>query len=791
MKLASKRTLQLFLLASAIYINGCDQDSQTPNYDQILIQAQSYLSSGQIQSAILESQNLIQIDPKATDSFILLGNIFSTVGDYKNAAINYQKAINLGLTPSKLRFIQYQRIDTLIRLGRLKDAQTELTALPTLESSDATLLRLKGDIALTQGIYNNATLLYKQALTLQPQQSDSLLGLAVATHALGDLEATTDWLNQALESKSPFIDALIFQGYFFLDQKKADQAETSFSAALAALGKFDVMTSKKYKTIQGLAKSLIDQGRTDDALKLNKTLADSPQGKVQQSIKNALQSYQQGDIAAAEKSFEEVLSVAPHHQLSNLGLGMLKLQEGDIKTAEHLLSQATQDLDGLNEKAFKALTLARLKLGKTEAALDILKKGLIRFPESADLHLLQASALTSSERYDSATSILNTLLKNDPQNPDALNLMAHIYQKKGQLHQARENYIKSIKKRPEFFPTYKGLFASYQQQPREAQKQIQIILSQQNPHVLMTEVALGISHMLNKDFLSARDLARKLQKKEPNNTQIKYLLSSALYATALEDYKKQRLQPAYIQLKEAAEILPTEQNITLLTRLSVELQRPDEAVQVIQDIIDSTPTFSLGSELLGDLAMASNKKTKAIQHLEKAWSISPSFRLAIKLFKLKKTHMSLTGALTHIEQWHNETEFALQNNPNNTTLQKTLESSLFALATAYEQHKQHEKAIHKYAKLIELKPESPLYLNNIAWLKFIENQSDAIHFAKKAYSLAPDTGEIIDTYAWILVQKGETKKGIELLKVAIEKSPNNTMIKQHLEQATQMQSKSI
>ena len=105
--------------------------------------------------------------------------------------------------------------------------------------------------------------------------------------------------------------------------------------------------------------------------------------------------------------------------------------------------------------------------------------------------------------------------------------------------------------------------------------------------VIATEVALAITHILNKDMAAARDLSKKLYEKAPRNLYVQKVLSFSLYASALNDFKRKRFQPAYIQLKEAMDIMPTPQMATLFTRLAVELQRPDEAVQILKKLVDN------------------------------------------------------------------------------------------------------------------------------------------------------------------------------------------------------------
>ena len=796
MKAIVKQILSIGLVSSSLLLAACDRSPKQPDFDQTLFEAQSYLLSGQIQSALIESQNLLRMQPDSMEAKRLLSDTFYTAGDYKSAKKNY-KEILVKMDPNAPEYpgLFSKYIETLTHLGQSKEAIANLDQYSKSYTVTSDINRLYGDAALVSNNFEKATEYFSKSLDQNPQNSESLLGMALANNALGQSEKAVDWLNQAIESKTDFADALIFQGYFYISQKQPDLAEASFSQAIAALGKYDIMTSQRYRAIHGLSKAYVDQGRTEEALRLNKTLADSPQGKIQQSLKSALEAYEQGDSGLAGEYFEEVLSISPDNQLSNLGLGMIKLKQGDIETAEHLLSQASKSLEGLNEETIKALALARLRLSKYEAAEDLLTKGLKKYPDSQDLKVLMASVMTNKGQFDDAEAKLKEVLAKDANEPDAMNLLAYIYQDRGDIKKAQDLYVRSIKVRPDFLPSYQGLISSYPRSPEAAQQQIQQILSQQSKPVIATEVALAITHILNKDMAAARDLSKKLYEKAPRNLYVQKVLSFSLYASALNDFKRKRFQPAYIQLKEAMDIMPTPQMATLFTRLAVELQRPDEAVQILKKLVDKEPNFTVGQELLGDLELSNGHNDKALTYFNQAWEQQPSFRLALKVFKLKQATGTFEESIAHVQTWYKNVLADFKTQSNTPEQQRRtaveLEASLFALTTIYEQNNHPTQAIEYYESLLKLQPNSPVYLNNIAWLKFNQNQSDAADYAAKAYKLAPETGEIIDTYAWILVQTGERDKGIKLLQLAAEKSPDNPVIKKHLEEATAMKSKSI
>src|SRR5690606_33141614 len=108
---------------------------------------------------------------------------------------------------------------------------------------------------------------------------------------------------------------------------------------------------------------------------------------------------------------------------------------------------------------------------------------------------------------------------------------------------------------------------------------------------------------------------------------------------------------------------------------------------------------------------------------------------------------------------------------------------LLSLAMNHQQNAQPEEAIKRYQQLIELSPDNPLVLNNLAWLYYETDNDQASDLARKAYELAPDTAAIADTYGWILFESAQHTASLDVLKKAHELAPESQEIAMHLVEA--------
>ena len=106
--------------------------------------------------------------------------------------------------------------------------------------------------------------------------------------------------------------------------------------------------------------------------------------------------------------------------------------------------------------------------------------------------------------------------------------------------------------------------------------------------------------------------------------------------------------------------------------------------------------------------------------------------------------------------------------------------ALQLLSTAQIVDKEYEAAAVYLERAYSLLPNSPVVLNNLAWIRYELQRPGAVAVARRAYRLAPNAPAIADTLWWILVREGETEEGIKLLYTANEAAPTIGDIAYHL-----------
>jgi putative PEP-CTERM system TPR-repeat lipoprotein len=97
--------------------------------------------------------------------------------------------------------------------------------------------------------------------------------------------------------------------------------------------------------------------------------------------------------------------------------------------------------------------------------------------------------------------------------------------------------------------------------------------------------------------------------------------------------------------------------------------------------------------------------------------------------------------------------------------------------------KDYKAAAKAYRELLALQPESPVVLNNLAWALSQLKDPSALDYAEKAHGLAPNSAAVADTLGWILVERGDTKRGVEILAKAAADAPKAVEIRLHYAKA--------
>jgi len=85
--------------------------------------------------------------------------------------------------------------------------------------------------------------------------------------------------------------------------------------------------------------------------------------------------------------------------------------------------------------------------------------------------------------------------------------------------------------------------------------------------------------------------------------------------------------------------------------------------------------------------------------------------------------------------------------------------------------------------MLEIQPNNAAMLNNLAWAAGQLKDPKAVEYAERANELAPGVPALLDTLGVLLLEKGDTTRGVDVLQKAAAGAPHDPAIRLHLAQA--------
>jgi putative PEP-CTERM system TPR-repeat lipoprotein len=208
------------------------------------------------------------------------------------------------------------------------------------------------------------------------------------------------------------------------------------------------------------------------------------------------------------------------------------------------------------------------------------------------------------------------------------------------------------------------------------------------------------------------------------------------------------------------------QSQVALATLLAETKRNDEAMKLVQRIKKDHPTGNAGQLAEGDIFLITKRYAEAVKAFEAAQAVAPSGPTAVRIYSTNILAGNAAGADAGLEKWVRE-------NPQDFV------SRMF-WADALYQRREYKAAAEQYELVLKQTPNNMLAMNNLAGALYAQKDKRALETAEKAYKGRPDNPLIADTLGWILLDQGNTTRGLELIRQAATRLPQNTEIRYHL-----------
>jgi putative PEP-CTERM system TPR-repeat lipoprotein len=449
----------------------------------------------------------------------------------------------------------------------------------------------------------------------------------------------------------------------------------------------------------------------------------------------------------------------------------------------------------------------------------------------ADIALILAHA--SRREYDKAFAAAATLEKKQPDNPLTHDLKGRVYLLKGDRKSARASFEKALTLKFDYVPAARNLAAMdvADKQPDAARKRFDAVLAKAPGN---EAALLGLAELLAASRAPAKEVTAALQRAvAANPSSVNARLALIAYLGRTKDLKGALAaaqaartaipnDPRILDAVGVAQLAAGEANQAITTfnalvtaqpespapllRLAraqtvakdydgaigslrralalrpgqVGLQgdiaavhlaagHPDQALKEARSLQAARPKEAAVFALEGELHAHQKSYGEAANAYAEALKRQATGPIAIRLLALLQAAGRTADAAKIASSW-------LRDHP------KELSVRLY-LAEADLLKKDFPAASKGYRDVLAIDPNNLLALNNLAWTLGEMKDPGALGFAEKAHALAPQSPAIADTLGWLLVERGDTKRGVEILAKAAAAALNALEIRLHYAKA--------
>jgi putative PEP-CTERM system TPR-repeat lipoprotein len=665
----SAAVVSILLLGAGI--SGCNRSASTAT---LLAEAKQYQQKGDNKAALIQLKNAVSNSPEDGEARLLLAELYNDSGDAVSAEKEVRKALSLGINEQR----------ALPGLAKSLRAQGQFQKLldeikPDSARTSAPLLAARGEALLALNQPDKAKQTFEQALALQPNNGDALLGMARYWLSQQDVEAGNRYAAEAIAKDPNNPEAWMFSGALQRAQGKPEQALAAYDKALALKPAHRSAHIEKANVDIGLGK--FDAAKAELAAAHKVT-----PGGLGLLYTQALLDFTQGKSAAAQESLQKVLRAAPEHLPTILLSGAVELQLGSIQQAQQHL-----------------------------------KKYLEAVPGNLYARKLLAQALLKGAQPADAVAALAPALKTESRDPQLLALAGQSYLQAKDFNKASAYFEQASLLAPDvaMLHTSLGLSKLGQGDSATAVSELErgATLDAKTPDagIALIRAELGLKHL---DKALAAALA--LEKQQPDNLLL-HNLKGGIYmakgdsANARLSFERAvALQPSYFPA------------VANLARLDVRDKQPDAAKKRFEALLAKDKKNGAAMSALAELAASQGKVDEASRWLERANSenpeaVAPAMQLAALYLR---THQQ-QKALTLVRKVQTA-------NPTNPDLLDLLGQTQLA-------NQDQAGALETYSKLVNVLPKSaPAQFRLASAHMLLKNETAAVEDLKKAVALQAD-----------------------------------------------------
>ncbi len=396
-----------------------------------------------------------------------------------------------------------------------------------------------------------------------------------------------------------------------------------------------------------------------------------------------------------------------------------------------------------------ALCTTYLQLNEREKAIDFLQGMTQRFPDKVDPLYTLLDLYTRSAKYDEVIAILDRLEKRLGKSEQLTMEKVNIYMQKGDKKEAMNEMKGLVKEYPQEL-RYQVMLGDIHLQNNEYDKAAAIyrqVLAEESDNAMALYSMANYYKQTNQDVLYNQQLdTLLLNKKVDSNTKLG-IMRQLVVQNESTDRDSTRIVTLFDRIMKQE---PDDPQIPLLyAQYLYNKKMTDKMVPVLNQVLDLDPTNSAARMTLLNQFIATQDYEALIGLCEGGVEAEPEnltyyYLLAIGYAQFDRTDDMLAIALRAVPYINERSD-------------KKLSSDIYSImGDCFHQNQQNAEAYQAYEQALKYNPDNIPVLNNYAYYLSLERKEldRAEEMSYRTVKAEPNNATYLDTYAWILFEKG-------------------------------------
>lgn len=467
------------------------------------------------------------------------------------------------------------------------------------------------------------------------------------------------------------------------------------------------------------------------------------------------------ELERAELQLKRVIERFPDYSPAQLLMGRV-LYEGQKTTRARTHLMRAIKLKPNDPDAYLVLTQLWLDQGRVDDAVKVVEELGTAVP--GDPVGFRRLGLALAERGDNAKAekLLQRAVERDPADIEAWGTLARLAETSGKLPRALDAWEQAMQHDPENRDVLlnAGRLALRLRRIPDARAYFDQLLAQgRDPEIA---VKVSFSYLAAHQLQLAADV---LDQARTSGLEPRLHFYAGLVHERVRDFQK--AADAFDAVPRGLGDVSLEARLHRGQCLS-QLGQHKAALEALNKLLDEKPDLAGVEPAISRTLERSGQLKEAESTLVKAMSKGATTELLEALAGFYGRQNRLQDAVSLLNG-------ALARSPRD-------EAILFALASVHEKKGEWPRAIEKVKLILEGDPRNSAALNFMGYT-LAQNGGDleeAERLVRKALELKPESPAFLDSLGWVLFKKGDSDGGAELLERAVASGPEDATLFEHL-----------